>query len=89
MVCKYRKEEGLIYGTECSVCLSEFEEDEVFDFCLSVAMLFMYLVWIYTWLRSNKNCPLCHAPVVSDSTGYKVSAIEPNLSALGSSQEPQ
>ena len=29
IVCKYRKEEWLIYGTECSVCLSEFEEDEV------------------------------------------------------------
>ena len=81
MVCKYRKEEGLIYGTECSVCLSEFEEDEVFDFCLSVAMLFMYLAWIYTWLRSNKNCPLCRALVVSDNIGYQVRAIEPN--ALG------
>ena len=87
--CKYRKEEGLKYGMECLVCLSEFEEDEVLDFCLSVAMLFMYLAYIYTWLRSNKNCPLCRAPVVSDSTGYQASAIEPNLSALGSSQETQ
>ena len=65
---------------ECLVCLSEFEEDEVLDFCLSVATLFMYLA-IYTWLRSNKNCPLCRALVVSDNIGYQVRAIEP--SALG------
>ena len=42
-VCKYRKEEGLIYLMDCSVCLREFEEDEVLDFCLSVVVLFMYL----------------------------------------------
>ncbi|KAJ6703936.1 RING-H2 FINGER PROTEIN ATL51-RELATED [Salix viminalis] len=27
-VCKYKKGDGLIEGTDCSVCLSEFEEDE-------------------------------------------------------------
>ena len=50
---KYRKEEGLIYGTECLVFSNEFEEDEVLDFYLSVVMLFMYLAHTHTHTHTH------------------------------------
>lgn len=87
-LCKYRKDEGLIDGTECSVCLSEFEEDESLRLLPKCSHAF-HVPCIDTWLRSHKNCPLCRAPIVSDSAGSQVSAAVPNLSAPGSSQETQ
>nr|POE78349.1 ring-h2 finger protein atl54 [Quercus suber] len=87
-LCKYRKDEGLIDGTECSVCLSEFEEDESLRLLPKCSHAF-HVPCIDTWLRSHKNCPLCRAPIVSDSAGSQVSAAVPNLSAPGPSQETQ
>ncbi|XP_075652923.1 uncharacterized protein LOC142623401 [Castanea sativa] len=87
-LCKYRKDEGLIDGTECSVCLSEFEEDESLRLLPKCSHAF-HVPCIDTWLRSHKNCPLCRAPIVSDSAGSQESAAVPNLSAPGSSQETQ
>lgn len=87
-VCKYRKDEGLIDGTECSVCLSEFEEDESLRLLPKCSHAF-HVPCIDTWLRSHKNCPLCRAPIVNNSAGSQVSVSEPNLSVQGSSQETQ
>ena len=52
---KYRKEEGLIYGTECLVFSNEFEEDEVLYFYLSVVMLFMYLAHTHTHTHTHTH----------------------------------
>ncbi|KAG2711974.1 hypothetical protein I3843_04G096000 [Carya illinoinensis] len=88
-VFKYKKDEGLIDGTECSVCLSEFEEDESLRLLPKCSHAF-HLPCIDTWLRSHKNCPLCRAPVVSDVAGSQVLATEPNVSvSAGSSGETQ
>lgn len=86
-VFKYKKDEGLIDGTECSICLSEFEEDESLRLLPKCSHAF-HLRCIDSWLRSHKNCPLCRAPVVSDVTGSQVPATEPNMSvSAGSSGE--
>lgn len=63
-VCKFKSGEGLIDGTECSVCLSEFEEDETLRLLPKCNHAF-HLPCIDTWLRSHTNCPMCRAPVVS------------------------
>ncbi|XP_018818052.2 RING-H2 finger protein ATL52-like [Juglans regia] len=86
-VFKYKKDEGLIDGTECSICLSEFEEDESLRLLPKCSHAF-HLPCIDSWLRSHKNCPLCRAPVVSDVTGSQVPPTEPNVSvSAGSSGE--
>jgi len=89
-VCKYNKDEGLIDGTECSVCLSEFEEDESLRLLPKCSHAF-HLPCIDTWLRSHKNCPLCRAPIVSNAAGAgadsQATASEPSTSSSGSSQE--
>ncbi|KAK7400347.1 hypothetical protein VNO78_11553 [Psophocarpus tetragonolobus] len=66
-VCKYKKDDGLIEGTDCSVCLSEFLEDESLRLLPKCNHAF-HLPCIDTWLRSHTNCPLCRAPIVTDPT---------------------
>lgn len=63
-VCKYKKGEGLVEGTDCSVCLSEFEEDESIRLLPKCSHAF-HLPCIDTWLKSHSNCPLCRANIVS------------------------
>lgn len=66
-VFKYKKGEGIIDGTECSVCLGEFEHDESLRLLPKCSHAF-HIPCIDTWLRSHKNCPLCRAPVLRDET---------------------
>ncbi|KAG4975904.1 hypothetical protein AAZX31_13G029400 [Glycine max] len=73
-VCKYRKDEGLIEGTDCSVCLSEFQEDESLRLLPKCNHAF-HLPCIDTWLRSHTNCPMCRAPIVTDPT--RVPSMDP------------
>ncbi|ONI02379.1 hypothetical protein PRUPE_6G194300 [Prunus persica] len=75
-VCKYKKDEGLIEGTDCSVCLSEFEEDESLRLLAKCSHAF-HIPCIDTWLRSHKNCPLCRAPIVCDIARDQESVPEP------------
>ncbi|EOX92004.1 hypothetical protein QUC31_003416 [Theobroma cacao] len=82
-VFKYKKDEGLIEGTECSVCLNEFQEDESLRLLPKCSHAF-HLPCIDTWLRSHKNCPLCRAPVVCESIVAQATASEPNSSDSGS-----
>lgn len=63
-VWKYKKEEGLVEGTDCSVCLSEFEEDESLRLLPKCSHAF-HLPCIDTWLKSHSSCPLCRANIVS------------------------
>lgn len=77
-VCKYKKGEGLIDGTECSVCLSEFEEDESLRLLPKCNHAF-HLPCIDTWLRSHTNCPNCRAPIVSNPATVIAAAPEPRV----------
>lgn len=65
-VCKYKKGDGLIEGTECAVCLSEFQEMESLRLLPKCSHAF-HLPCIDTWLKSHSSCPLCRAGVSSPS----------------------
>lgn len=64
-VYKYKKGEGLVEGTDCSVCLSEFEEDETLRLLPKCSHAF-HITCIDAWLRSHTNCPMCRAPIVKN-----------------------
>lgn len=63
-VCEYREGEGLIEGTECAVCLSEFKEEERLRLLPKCSHAF-HLPCIDTWLKSHSTCPLCRAAVAA------------------------
>ncbi|KAK4264952.1 hypothetical protein QN277_026064 [Acacia crassicarpa] len=80
---KYRKDNGLIEGTECSVCLGEFQEDDSLRILPKCTHAF-HVQCIDTWLRSRKNCPLCRAPIVRENSGREVTAVTvPELEVVG------
>ncbi|KAL4379776.1 hypothetical protein GQ457_02G009100 [Hibiscus cannabinus] len=85
-VFKYKKDGGLIEGTECSVCLNEFQEDESLRLLPKCTHAF-HLPCIDAWLRSHQNCPLCRAPIVSDAMVAQTNALEPDSIGSGSSNE--
>ncbi|KAK3025955.1 hypothetical protein RJ639_040871 [Escallonia herrerae] len=83
MVIKYKKGDGLIEGTDCSVCLSEFQEDETLRLLPKCSHAF-HIPCIDTWLRSHTNCPLCRAGIVSNTVSATPSASnEQNFGDLG------
>ncbi|KAA8536427.1 hypothetical protein F0562_028905 [Nyssa sinensis] len=67
-ICKYKRGDGLVEGTECSVCLSEFQEDETLRLLPKCNHAF-HIPCIDTWLRSHTNCPMCRAGIVSNLAG--------------------
>lgn len=77
-VCRYKRGEGLIEGTECSVCLSEFQQDETLRLLPKCNHAF-HISCIDTWLRSHTNCPLCRAHIVNDPV---------NTSLVSANQNP-
>lgn len=84
-VCKYKKGEGLIDGTECSVCLSEFEEDETLRLLPKCSHAF-HVPCIDTWLRSHTNCPMCRAPIVTN-VAQALPPEQPNVASSASAGE--
>lgn len=66
-VFRYKKGDGLVDGTDCSVCLSEFQEDETLRLLPKCSHAF-HIPCIDTWLRSHTNCPMCRAPIVIAKT---------------------
>ncbi|OWM80978.1 RING-H2 finger protein ATL54 [Punica granatum] len=66
-VWKYRKGEGLIEGSECSVCLNDFHEGETLRLLPKCSHAF-HIQCIDTWLQSHTNCPLCRANIVAPSS---------------------
>ncbi|KAL0720127.1 hypothetical protein Bca4012_034726 [Brassica carinata] len=52
---------------ECSVCLSEFEEDDEGRLLPKCGHAF-HVDCIDTWFRSSSTCPLCRAPVQPEFT---------------------
>lgn len=85
-VIKYNKEEGLIEGTECSVCLGEFEEDESLRLLPKCSHAF-HVPCIDTWLRSHKNCPLCRAPIIHENVGSHLNVVEQDSNDSGSRED--
>ncbi|XVF13641.1 hypothetical protein REPUB_Repub08aG0225200 [Reevesia pubescens] len=61
-VSEYKKGDGLIEGTDCSVCLSEFQEDESLRLLPKCSHAF-HVHCIDAWLRSHSNCPMCRAKI--------------------------
>lgn len=66
-VVKFKKGDRLIDGTDCSVCLSEFEDDESLRLLPKCNHAF-HIPCIDTWLRSHTNCPLCRAAIFSNNS---------------------
>ncbi|KAL7002997.1 RING-type E3 ubiquitin transferase [Sarracenia purpurea var. burkii] len=63
-VFRYKRGDGLVESTECSVCLNEFQEDETLRLLPKCNHAF-HLPCIDTWLRSHTNCPMCRAGIIS------------------------
>ncbi|XP_065876611.1 E3 ubiquitin-protein ligase RING1-like [Euphorbia lathyris] len=78
-VFKYKKDELMTEGTECSVCLNEFQEDDTLKLLPKCSHAF-HIPCIDTWLRSHKNCPLCRAPIVSDNFDAEIGVLSADLS---------
>ncbi|PIN15872.1 Anaphase-promoting complex (APC), subunit 11 [Handroanthus impetiginosus] len=96
-VFKYKKGDGLIEGTECSVCLSEFQENESLRLLPKCSHAF-HLPCIDTWLKSHSNCPLCRANVVnlpqspqnslpSDGISYEINATNDLILAVDDQEQ--
>ncbi|KAK3428818.1 hypothetical protein EUGRSUZ_E00274 [Eucalyptus grandis] len=82
-MCRYKKHDGgLIEGT-CSVCLSEFQEDESIRLLPKCTHVF-HVPCIDTWLKSHSNCPLCRSDVISSAPSASP-ALTPALATDGSS----
>lgn len=64
---KYKKGDGLVEGTDCSVCLSEFQDCESLRLLPKCNHAF-HLPCIDTWLRSHSSCPLCRSNIVISNT---------------------
>ncbi|KAK8507519.1 hypothetical protein V6N13_141538 [Hibiscus sabdariffa] len=73
-VCKFKKNEGLIEGTDCSVCLSEFMEDESLRLLPKCNHAF-HVPCIDTWFKSHSTCPLCRANIVSVSANQPATTV--------------
>lgn len=61
-VCKYKKGDGLVEVTDCSVCLSEFQDGESIRLLPKCSHAF-HIPCIDTWLKSHSTCPLCRASI--------------------------
>ncbi|KAL1564628.1 RING-type E3 ubiquitin transferase [Salvia divinorum] len=62
-IVKYKSADGLVEGTDCAVCLSEFQEDETLRLLPKCSHAF-HIPCIDTWLASHTNCPMCRAGIV-------------------------
>lgn len=67
-IVNYKKADGLVEGTDCAVCLSEFQEDETLRLLPKCNHAF-HIPCIDTWLGSHTNCPMCRAGIVSTAAG--------------------
>ncbi|KAL3538684.1 hypothetical protein ACH5RR_002050 [Cinchona calisaya] len=69
-ICKYKRGDGLVEGTECSVCLNEFQEDEKLRLLPKCNHAF-HIPCIDTWLSSHTNCPNCRAGIVVSGQNFQ------------------
>ncbi|PSS31609.1 RING-H2 finger protein [Actinidia chinensis var. chinensis] len=89
-VFKYQKGDSLIEGSECSVCLNEFQEDDTLRLLPKCNHAF-HIPCIDTWLASHTNCPLCRAGILSNTWGASSAPIpiEQNSSGVAPEVETQ
>ncbi|CAN8269711.1 unnamed protein product [Cochlearia groenlandica] len=65
-VYKFRKGDGFVESSDCSVCLSEFEDNERLRLLPKCKHAF-HVSCIDTWLKSHSNCPLCRTFIAVES----------------------
>ncbi|VVB12659.1 unnamed protein product [Arabis nemorensis] len=56
-----------INGTDCSICLGEFNEEESLRLLPKCNHIF-HVICIDRWLKSHSNCPLCRAKIIVPTT---------------------
>lgn len=78
---KYKIGDTFIEGTDCSVCLSEFEENESLRLLPKCNHAF-HVPCIDTWLKSNSSCPLCRSNI-------NIANAQAQSSAGSGAQQPQ
>ncbi|KAF5809613.1 putative transcription factor C2H2 family [Helianthus annuus] len=76
-VFKYKKLDNLIDCTDCSVCLSEFQDNETLRLLPKCNHAF-HIPCIDTWLNSHTNCPLCRAGILSNTLSAALSSNDHN-----------
>ncbi|KAG8066030.1 hypothetical protein GUJ93_ZPchr0004g39897 [Zizania palustris] len=74
-VCKYRRGDGFVHTTDCSVCLGEFRDGESLRLLPKCSHPF-HQQCIDTWLKSHSNCPLCRSNITFVTVG--VASTEPD-----------
>nr|GMD78240.1 E3 ubiquitin-protein ligase Os04g0590900-like [Ipomoea batatas] len=62
-VFKYKMGDGAVDGSDCPVCLGEFQDDDRLRLLPTCRHAF-HVACIDPWLKSNSNCPLCRASIV-------------------------
>ncbi|WVZ74118.1 hypothetical protein U9M48_022340 [Paspalum notatum var. saurae] len=67
-VCKYKRGDGFVDSTDCSVCLGEFRDGESLRLLPKCSHAF-HLPCIDTWLKSHSNCPLCRCNIAFVAVG--------------------
>lgn len=82
-VYKYKKSGGVVEGTDCSVCLSEFEDGENLRLLPKCNHAF-HLPCIDTWLKSHSSCPLCRfdirsAKILPPELSEATQGVPPNI----------
>ncbi|KAJ0244551.1 RING-H2 finger protein ATL51 [Hirschfeldia incana] len=82
-VYKYRKGDGFVESSDCSVCLSEFQENERLRLLPECNHAF-HVPCIDTWLKSHSNCPLCRA-FIAGSVESVLAASNRRISAANDS----
>ncbi|KAL6124684.1 hypothetical protein ACLB2K_077196 [Fragaria x ananassa] len=61
---KFKKNDGVVEGTDCSVCLSEFQENESLRLLPKCSHAF-HVPCIDAWLKSHSSCPLCRSNIAA------------------------
>lgn len=61
---KYRRGDGSVEGTDCSVCLGEFGEDDSLRLLPKCNHAF-HVPCIDAWFKSHSNCPLCRSDLAA------------------------
>ncbi|KAJ7549615.1 hypothetical protein O6H91_07G060300 [Diphasiastrum complanatum] len=63
----YKNGDGLIESTDCSICLNEFLDNDKLRLLPKCSHAF-HVSCIDVWLKSHSNCPLCRAPILSQTS---------------------
>ncbi|XP_020203717.1 E3 ubiquitin-protein ligase Os04g0590900 [Cajanus cajan] len=77
-VFKYKK--GYNRVTDCSVCLSEFQDNESVRLLPKCSHVF-HLPCIDTWLKSHSTCPLCRACIFTSNASVPAPEVENETSS--------